>query len=312
MPFKYGEPVWVEFLRPLNLVKKGETFGVDRKDEFQGYMLCNYDVCNPEPKNIKLAITIESQIFTGEFPRNSVDITARPAEDKLPEFTISHFGLYKLCVEECWVECQRIKHKWHDLPLTLPLKSKQSSAGFWEMCERSIKYGQLYKPDQLNLRKLISNCKRLWLFGIKSDRIPDLYDIAGKLLCQDPWVKPWGSQGVGNVPFNPDQLFTYEHHWYEMLAALHWLPPVTPIEVDVEAWDYFLEVLPPLMMSCHFEWQGQTQYLSYVMGEGTPLTGGFYKNDKHYLVSVPANAKIWHRTSSKDKAVTASYLFYNR
>lgn len=296
MAFTFGESVWVRFLSPLDLQgPDGTVRQYDRNYKVRGWLLSSYDPCDPSIKDIKLSLLIDSKYFRGTFPRNTVDIRKRPLEDRLPTYKISSICLYRLSLEIEWVENEEIKTLWPDLPLALPIASAPKSKPFNFNCREF-------------LQELKHRFKRYWLFGFNSKQVPDLYDIAGKLLCEEPWVKPWAQQGEGNVPFNPDQLFTAEHHWAEMLCALHWLH-ATPIEVDEEAWDHFLGVLPPLAMHCSFEYEGQVRSLTYVMGEGTPLTGGFCKGGKHYLISVPATANILRRNGS---TITASDLFYNR
>jgi hypothetical protein len=276
MTFSYNDPIWVRFFRAAELQRHGTTFKIcSPKEKIKAVILQNHSPADPTHKTVfvKLLLDEETEYYC-VLKVNQADITDRYTEDQPPQFEIFSNGRGCLTLREFWVENLEYENELHNLPHVCSLSSKKIEFIYYE------------------------------------EEIPseELFDIAGKLLCK-PWVKPWSQQGEGNVPFNPSQVFTYDNDWAQMMCALRWLP-ATPIEVDEEAWYYFLEVLPPLMMSCYFEFEGQTHYLSYVMGEGTPLKGGFYKDKRHYLISVPASALVWK--NDKSKAVTASELFYNR
>jgi hypothetical protein len=154
-----------------------------------------------------------------------------------------------------------------------------------------------YKKQYTSSREL--SCKRI---------TNEMFDLGGSLLSQLE-EKPWAQDGDGNVPFNPDGFFTYENHWAQIICALRLLPGV-PIEVDSEAWDYFLGVIPPLRMKCYCHIDGHAWRLSYLMGEGSPFTGGFVREGKYYLIGVPGDTLVSKTDDPTIGGVTANYLFY--
>ena len=276
MTFSHNDPIWVGFFRTTELQEYGTTIKVcSPKEKIKAVILQDY---SPDPtcKTVFVNLLLDEETeYKCILKINEASITVRYTEDQLPQFEIFSNGNYFLALREFWVKNLEYGNELHHLPHTCSLNSKGI-----EFVYPKVK-------------------------GVSEE----LFDIAGKLLCQ-PWVKPKFQQGEGNVPFNPSQVFTCKKDWAQMICALHWLP-ATPIQVDKEAWYYFLETMPPLMMDCHFKFEEQVYHLDYVMGEGTPLTGGFLKWNRHYLINVPASALVWEKNKVK-KAITASRLSHNR
>jgi hypothetical protein len=277
MVFPKNESVWVTFRRPAQFALE-ET--VEALAAFQAGDKVEAKIIRDKEGEEEYVIELLTPQLFGywwNLPKNRYSISKRYVKNEPPTYSI--FSVYKrdVTLKKWWVENLKPMSELIYLP----------HGCFLPGCENFINKNE-------------AHCEYIPV---------ELFDIAGSLLSQLE-KKPWGQQGEGNVFFNPDRVLTYEDDAAAIGCALQHLQG-TPIEVDAEAWDIYFNILPPLKEYCYCHIGNDSWYLEFLMGEGSPLTGGFIREGKYYLIGVPADALI-SKHGDRTIAVTANHIFFNR
>lgn len=166
--------------------------------------------------------------------------------------------------------------KWGAVPTRCDLQDRSSWTGI----------GDEYQPDNFSV----------YFFEEKWDISNALYDHIGLELCH---VK-LPPDDMKNRFFRPDQLFTYDHDFQSFIVASGVMMD-HPLEVDEAMFDYWLGVLPPIVLNEWLEYPKnmsvddsiRKRYVTFVSSEGNHYAG-FYNLGlrRHFMMRVSGCVEV--------------------